>query len=183
MAMIILKLKTLGLKMLKKNILLFSLFFTVAISLTIFTGSASAQLSELDKYPEIKSGLWLPEQKNQFKVDLCIDKDKGNSLKEFALQGHKALKQFCETPIIESSEDKFITTMNCTMPVVGKMKLVNTETFIKDKLGEIVEVKTSSTTSYSKPVPGIKNNETKTSIIKWSGPCKKEKASKARVAK
>ena len=137
-----------------------------------YVPSALAQISEFDKYPEIKYGLWLPEQETQSKMDLCIDKESGNSLKKFAQQGYEAMKQFCKSPIMKSSKDKFVTTMNCKMPMVGTMKLVNTETFIKDSQGEIIKVKTSSTTSYSKPMPGMKKTETKHSTIKWSGPCK-----------
>ena len=157
--------------MFKKSFISLTLLFIFSI----LTLPALAQISELDKYPKLKPGQWLPENKNNLALEICIEKKNENALKDFALQGHEAMKQFCNSPIMESSKDKFLTTLNCKMPMIGKMKLVTDETFTKNKQGEVIKVKTSSTTSYEKPMPGMKKNETKHSTIKWSGPCKDKK--------
>ena len=64
--------------MFKRNLIL----FTILYIFSIYTLPALAQVSKLDKYPKLKPGQWLPEDKNELGLEICIEQKNKNALKK-----------------------------------------------------------------------------------------------------
>ena len=157
------------------------LIYSILILLAYSNSFAQEVIEDFSKFPKRKHGLWVTQVKSMpagvegaGKIEICITKGTEQNLYKARTEMLKQMGN-CEKSKLYFKDKKIYSSLNCTMPMIGKMSIKTVDSGDFNK-----EIITTTTTTYDKPLPGMKKQEVKTDTSRWTGACKPSNASRTK---